>query len=128
MGILNTFYSQTLNAILFDLYNLMLLRRRIQGHRYWPPSAKSQVIELPTTVKTVFVSMRKSDEDGTHETVLNIGSKGGLRLVAFNREELASFCANLGRLRSYCDLWSDMSLRAKAKSSLAQQSRVMPDY
>ena len=54
--------------------------------------------------------MKKNDEDGRHEAALNIVSRGGIRLVALNKEELLDFMKSSDRLGSYCKLWEHQAV------------------
>ena len=97
-------------------------------HRYWPPSVRSEALKLGISGKNVFISSRKSDEDGRLETVVNVVSNGGIRLVAFNREEFGVFYREMARIRSFCDLWTDKAIRVKDRGSLADHSKTMAPY
>ena len=92
---------------------MLLNRGRLFSHRYWPATVKSETLDLPSGRKHVFISMRKNDEDGRHETVLNIVSRGGVRLLALDKEELTELVKNADRLASYLQLWEQKAFDNK---------------
>jgi len=53
----------------------------------------------------VSISARKNDEDGRLESTFNLVSQGGLRILAFNKQELLGLARQSDRLCSYCDVW-----------------------
>ena len=83
----------------------MSMRQFLRQGPYWPPAKASERLALPSGRKFLVAAMRKNDEDGRLEATVNIVSRGGMRLLALNREEFADLVRSSDRLRSYCKLW-----------------------